>query len=440
MRGPTVAQPHRKAMRLADALASVLPHLSPIRDTEIVPISDARKHVVAASVLAPIDLPREDLAAMDGYALRTVDLVLGTSTLRIVGTAAAGHPFDGTVGPGEAVRILTGAVLPAGSDRVVPQEHCEVFADMVQVADTAVSKSHRRRRGEDVPTGSVVFRAGHRLSNFDLVLAGALGIESVRIVRPLRVGLFSSGDELQPAGEALQRGQIRDVNRLLLPTLLSALGCAVHDYGIMRDEPRMMEGALAGAARDCDLLVTTGGVSVGSEDHIRSIIGRRGTLDVWPIAIKPGKPIGFGDIDDCPILALPGNPLAALVAFVAFARPVINAMTGAAALPDWSMMLPAGFAQTKAQGIRQFLLANIATGPDGTSIVVPASRQSPSQVSPLATAQGLAVLPEDLDAITIGSPIAFTAFESCCSDTSSVSIARCPPDTVFPTHILETRR
>jgi molybdopterin biosynthesis enzyme len=125
---------------------------------------------------------------------------------------------------------------------------------------------------------------------------------------------------------------------------------------------------------------------------------------------------------------------------VAFARPVINAMTGAAALPDWSMMLPAGFAQTKAQGIRQFLPANIATGPDGTSIVVPASRQSPSHVSPLAAAQGLAVLPEDLDAITIGSPIAFTAFESCCSDTSSVSIARCPPDTVFPTHILETRR
>ncbi|MGD9806894.1 MAG: gephyrin-like molybdotransferase Glp [Hyphomicrobiaceae bacterium] len=412
MGGPTAARPLQSAIPLADALARVLPHLSPVRASEIISISDARNRIVVAPVLAPIDLPRDDLAAMDGYAVRTVDLVLGASLLQIIGTAAAGHPFDGTVCVGEAVRILTGAVLPAGSDRVIPQENCEVLRDKVQIDGTAIGKSHRRRRGEDVPTGSLVFPAGHRLRTFDLVLASALGIETVQAMRQVRVGLFSSGDELQPAGAVLQRGQIWDINRVLLPSLLGALGCLVHDYGIIRDEPAILEGALMGAARDCDLLVTTGGVSVGSEDYIRSVIGRRGALEVWRLALKPGKPIGFGDIDDCPILALPGNPLAALVAFVAFARPVINVLRGSASTLDPGLMLPAGLAQTKKRGIRQYLLANVVAGPDGTSIIVPVSRQSPSQISPLTAAQGLAVLPENLETIVNGSSLEFISFET----------------------------
>jgi molybdopterin molybdotransferase len=209
----------------------------------------------------------------------------------------------------------------------------------------------------------------------------------------------------------LERGQIWDVNRVLFASLLRALGCAVSDYGVIRDHPVIVEDALMRAARDCDLLVTTGGVSVGSEDHIRSVIGKRGVLEVWPLAIKPGKPIGFGDIDDCPIVALPGNPLAALVAFVAFARPVIAGLAGAR-VQLGSLMLPAGFARTKPRGVRQFLLANVVAGTDGASIIVPASRQSPSQISPLAAAQGLAVLPDDVEAVTIGKALEFVGFES----------------------------
>jgi molybdopterin molybdotransferase len=411
MGGLAGARPIQKAVPLADALDRVLLHLSPVRDIEIVPISDARNRILAAPALAPIDLPRDDLAAMDGYAVRTIDLRPGSVVMPIIGTSVAGHPYNGRVGAGEAVRILTGAVLPAGCDRVVPQEQCDITGNNVKIDGAAIGKSNRRRRGEDVSIGETVFQTGHRLRDFDIVLAGALGIQSVQAFRQVRVGLFSSGDEVKPAGAVLERGQIWDVNRVLFASLLRALGCAVSDYGVIRDHPVIVEDALMRAARDCDLLVTTGGVSVGSEDHIRSVIGKRGVLEVWPLAIKPGKPIGFGDIDDCPIVALPGNPLAALVAFVAFARPVIAGLAGAR-VQLGSLMLPAGFARTKPRGVRQFLLANVVAGTDGASIIVPASRQSPSQISPLAAAQGLAVLPDDVEAVTIGKALEFVGFES----------------------------
>jgi molybdopterin molybdotransferase len=188
------------------------------------------------------------------------------------------------------------------------------------------------------------------------------------------------------------------------------MGCEIHDFGILRDEPRLLEGVLAAAARDVDLLITTGGMSVGSEDYIRSIIGRRGSLDVWPIAIKPGKPVGLGDIDHCPILALPGNPIAAVVAFVAFGQAVINILSRALEEPLAPVLLPAGFEFEKNKGLRQYLLATTIAIPGSASIVIPVPRQRPGMISAMTEASGLVALPEDREFVQSGDLVEFVSW------------------------------
>jgi molybdopterin molybdotransferase len=201
-------------------------------------------------------------------------------------------------------------------------------ADLLVEGDLA-RKKRWRPRGEDVCLGARAIAAGTRLRAQDVALAGALGCNRLQVRRQPRVGLFSTGDELCEPGNALADGQIWDANRCIVRGLLEQLDCEVADFGILRDEPELLEGALSRAAHDCDLLVTSGGMSVGNEDYIRSMIGRRGVLELWPLAIKPGKPVGLGDIDDCAILALPGNPIAAVVAFIAIGRAVVDVVSGA---------------------------------------------------------------------------------------------------------------
>jgi len=244
------------------------------------------------------------------------------------------------------------------------------------------------------------------------VLARAIGLQHFTVFRRLRIGLVSTGDELREPGLALNSGQIWDANRLLLKGLLAPLACDVRDYGILRDDAREIESTLLGAARDCDLIITTGGMSVGAEDHIRTVIGRRGFLEAWPIAIKPGRPVGLGDIDDCPILALPGNPTAAAIAFIAFGRPIVTMLAGAQDEQPLTLSLPAGFELEKRGGIRQFLLADLAIGADRNSLAIPLPRQSPAMLSPLARARALIVLPEECTRVTAGDPITFVPLDT----------------------------
>ncbi len=397
-----------RPLRLAEALELVRPQLVRIRERESVELHEAHGRVLVQGLTAPLDLPPDDRSAMDGFAVRTADLVADAiASLQVIGEAAAGHPFDGVVAEGQAVRILTGALLPDGADRVVEQELCLCEGSTVRLRRHVHGKDNCRRRGEDVRAGSVVLPAGHRLRAHDIALAGALGLRRLTVLRRLRVGLFSTGDELCEPGQMCQRGQIWDANRLLLPGLLAPLACDVHDYGILQDDAHKMESALLTAARDCDLLITTGGMSVGREDHVRSIIGRRGSLEVWPLAIKPGRPVGLGDIDDCPILALPGNPIAAAIAFLAFGRPIVTMLAGARDEAPLMLQLPAGFELEKLRGVRQFLLADVGRDRSGASVAIPWHTQSPAMLSPLVGATGLIVLPEDCVQVIPGDTVAF---------------------------------
>src|SRR5215468_4907933 len=392
---------------LADAIAAIRAEFSPLRDHESVPLSRAIGRVLANALTSPVDLPFADLSAVDGFAVRDPDVAVGARVrLRLLGQASAGHPFLGAIRRGQAIRILTGAIVPEGADRVIMQELCTADGEVLTFLGAA-GKTYCRRRGEDVHRGAQVLEAGHRLLAQDIVIAGALGCNTLRVLKQLRVGLFSTGDELREPGFPLGYGQIWDANRCLLRGLLEHMGCEVQDYGILRDEPRDMEVALSAAAHECDLLVTSGGMSVGREDHVRSIIGRRGTLDVWPVAIKPGRPVGLGDIDTCPILALPGNPIAAVVAFAAVGRFVVNVLSGAVDAAPAQLSLPAGFEFEKKTGVRQFLLAGLRRGDGDTTVAVPCERQGTAMLSTLAATSGFIVLPEDRSLVRYGRPVEF---------------------------------
>jgi molybdopterin molybdotransferase len=370
-------------------------------DRQRVPLFEAQGRVLAADVVALTDLPPFDRAAVDGFAVRKADLKEGTSTLlRLVGRAAAGHPFAGSVGAGEAVRILTGAPLADGADFIVMQEHCAQTDRAVVVQGRSQRRDNIRRRGEDCRTGSVVIEAGAHLSAGDIALTAGLGHREVLAFPRPRVALFSTGDELCEQGGAERDGQIADANRPLLCGMLRSYGCDVTDCGILPDEESAIITALVSAAGTHDLIVTSGGVSQGDEDHMSRVIRRRGCLETWRLKIKPGKPIGMGDIDDCPILALPGNPVAAAAGLTLIGRHIVARLSGALAPWPKQVRLPARFEHDKAKGHVECWPCRLWGDDEGRSIVDLMPNRGPAMLSSLAGADGFAILGEDVETVT----------------------------------------
>ncbi|HET6221794.1 MAG TPA: gephyrin-like molybdotransferase Glp, partial [Dongiaceae bacterium] len=365
---------------------------------ETVPLAAARNRVLATNLVAAVDLPPHDSAAVDGFAVRSADLwATNAPRLRLVGRTAAGHPFNGTVGGGQTVHILTGAPLPQGADAIVMQEACSIRGDAVDFTERVRPGANFRRRGEDVRTGSVVLAAGRRLRPQDIALAAALGVHELIVFERLRVALFSTGDEVREPGTPLNAGEIWDANRWLLRSLLEALGCKVSDLGILNDDLHGIEGAISGAAHEHDLIVTSGGVSVGSEDHMTNVIRRRGSLDTRRLAIKPGRPVGLGDIDDCPILALPGNPVAAAVSFIAFGRSVVLRLAGSTEDGPLAFRLPAGFGYRKIRGRRDYLLGVIERDGSGISSISMFEKQGAAMLSAITQTDGFVAIDEHIE-------------------------------------------
>jgi len=398
---------------LAEAQRLLRAQFAPVVAVEVVTLAAARNRVLATNLVAAVDLPPHDSAAMDGFAVRSTDVDgAGGPRLRLVGRAAAGHPFDGTVAGGEAVRIFTGAPLPRGADAVVIQEACGIHGDTVAIGGSVRAGANYRRRGEDVRAGAIVFAAGRRLRPQDIALAAALGVHEMMVFDRLRVALFSTGEEVREPGTSLSAGQIWDANRWLLRSLLEALGCRVSDLGILADDPRTIEGALSAAARDHDLIITSGGVSVGSEDHMTGVIKRRGSLEAYQLAIKPGRPVGLGDIDDCPILALPGNPVAAAVAFIAFGRALVLRLAGSAEEDPLAFRLPAGFGYKKRAGRRDYLLGVVERDGTGVSSINLFERQGAAMLSAITQTQGFVAIDEDVEHVRPGDLVDFIPHES----------------------------
>jgi len=358
--------PADQMLSLDEALARLGAAIRPLAfdEAETVSTFDALGRILAEDVRSTLDVPPEDNSAMDGYAMRAADVPAAGTILPVSQRIAAGAPSATELHPGTAARIFTGAQVPAGADAVVMQEQCAAVEGGVRIDIIPAAGLAIRRRGEDVRRDAVVLRSGMRLSPQALGLAASVGAATLRVARKPRVALFSTGDELVMPGEPLKPGAIYNSNRFTLRGLLLALGCEVNDLGIVVDDLAATRDALRRAAEGSDLIVTCGGVSVGEEDHLKPAVQAEGRLDLWQIAIKPGKPLAFGEVrrgdgSSAYFVGLPGNPVSSFVTFLLAVRPVLLRLQGAEAVMPKGIPVRADFGQKKSDRRREFLRAKL---------------------------------------------------------------------------------
>ena len=317
------------SMPVEKAREHIRAFLSPVTAVERLNIRAALGRILAEDVISPVNVPQHDNSAMDGYAVRFSDLNADAeSKLKIIGTSFAGKPFQGTVGRGQAVRIMTGAVIPAGTDTVIQQEKAKAAGDYVAVMPVPKKGTNTRSAGEDLRAGEPALKRGHPVQPAEIGMMASLGIGEVAVYRKLRVAFFSTGDELVAIGQPLGPGQIYDSNRYTIYGLLVRLGCEVLDMGVIRDTPRDVEHAFREAAQVADVVITSGGVSVGEADYVKQILDRLGEVLFWKIAMKPGRPLAYGRIGNAHFFGLPGNPVAVMVTFYQFVRDALLHLQG----------------------------------------------------------------------------------------------------------------
>lgn len=408
---------HPYLLTLAEAIDAALGAIQPIGDTETVTLHKADGRVLAADLAARCDVPPQDNSAMDGFALHHADLQLNQPTrLPVAGQALAGHPYLGAVPRGAAVRITTGGLIPTGSDAVVMQEQCLIASDQRGIeinAETAARirlGENIRRRGEDVRAGTILLAGGHCLRPQDVALAAGQGIATLTVLRRLRVAVASTGDELSEPGLALPPGAIYESNRYALIGLLRRWGCAVTDLGILRDDREALLTAFRDAAAAHDVLLTSGGVSVGTADWVKAVIAELGNIEFWRLAVKPGKPVAFGRIQDCLVLGLPGNPVSVMVTLLMFARPLLLARMGAMPVEPRRRRVIAEFSLRRKPGRREWLRARLQPDAAGGWLALTYPNQSSGALSSLVWAEGLVELPEHCAGVTPGDPVDYLPF------------------------------
>jgi molybdopterin molybdotransferase len=394
------------ALPLSDALGRVLAAVTPVSDSERLPIRQALGRVLGSDVRSTIDVPAHDNSAMDGYALRSADLPdAAPMRLRLIGTAFAGRPFDGRVGEGESVRIMTGAPVPEGADTVVMQERVSADNGHVQINALPARGANVRMAGEDIKAGEVALSGGVQLQPAHIGLLASIGAAEVDVLRRPRVAFFSTGDELCEVGTPTQPGQIYDSNRYTLFGMLQRLDTEIVDLGVIRDRPDELEAGLRRAAEGADLIVTTGGVSVGEADYLVEIFERLGQIDFWSIAIKPGRPTVFGTLGDALYLGLPGNPVSAMATFYQLARPAILKLSGSQ--PQVPVLISASCAatiKTKA-GRTEFLRGVLSRDQQGQYVVAKTGHQGSGILSSMTQANCFIVIPENAEVIEAGSQV-----------------------------------
>ncbi len=400
-----------RMMTTAEALERIAAVTVPVTDAEAVGLRAAAGRILAEDVVAPVDVPPHDNSAVDGYAVFYDDLDPDNETrIEVTGRITAGHPLGRPARRGEALRVFTGALIPEGPDTVMMQEDCREEGGTVVVMPGIRRGANRRDAGEDVRAGATILARGHRMRPQDVGLAASVGRTELAVRRPLKVAIFSTGDEVREPGEALPEGAIYDSNRYVLAALLEAQGCTVTDLGILPDDLQAVRPALEGAARDHDLLFTSGGVSVGDEDHVKAAVEALGGLHFWRLAIKPGRPLALGQVGQVPFVGLPGNPVAAMVTFLRIARPLILRLSGCTEVEPVLYRVRADFDHKKKRDRREWVRARLVEGADGNLAAEKFPRDGAGILSSLVGAHGLVELPEDMTRLTRGEMVDFLPF------------------------------
>ena len=392
---------------IEEAFARICNQLNPVQETETLLLQDALDRVLASSIAAPINVPGGDNSAMDGYALRAQD---GTGTLTLIGESFAGHPFVGQVTAGQAVRIMTGALIPAGADAVVMQENVQRDGNQLMLTQVLHLGENIRHAGEDIVLGSEVLAAGQRLSALDIGLLASLGLAQVKVVRRLRVALLTTGDELLPAGAALEAGKIYDSNRPLLAALLTRLPVEVLDLGVIADNVAALRSAFTQAKNWADVVISTGGVSVGDADYTKDVLAELGEIDFWKIAMKPGKPFAFGRLGQGWFFGLPGNPVSTAVTYHQLVVPGLRYLAGETLAAQQTITARAGQALKKQPGRTDFQ-RGILSNNNGINTVISAGMQSSGVLSAMANANCYIRLETEQGSVAAGEAVTVIPFD-----------------------------
>ena len=396
-------------MPVDDAVARLFACVPRVEGSAPLDLMQCDGSILAEPLLAPIDLPPFDNSAVDGYAVRFDDLVPdGETILPVVGRVAAGHSLGRAAASGCAVRIFTGAPMPAGFDTVFMQEDCRTGDDGTVALPAGLARgANRRSRGEDLRSGDEALTAGRRLTPEDIGLAAALGVTELVVRRRLRAAVFSTGDEIVTPGTPLRSAAIYDANRYLLRSLLQRLGLDVTDLGILADDPASVRAALEEAAKTHDLVITSGGVSTGEEDHVRTAVAAAGSLVFWRLAIKPGRPVAMGVIEGRPFVGLPGNPVAVFITFIYVVRPLVAALNGARADRLIPHPVTAAFSYRKKAGRREYVRVSLKVLPTGETIAEKYPVEGAGILTSLTRTDGLVELPEGVTAVAPGDRVGF---------------------------------
>ena len=405
-------------------LAELVQPLSASTDTETLPLMQAHHRVLAADIISPVSVPPHNNSAMDGYAFDGAALQPGQPLVLqpVGGTAFAGAAWQGSVGPGQCVKIMTGAIMPAGLDTVVPQELTQANADgRITIAANVLQRGDNHRlAGEDLMQGQPALRTGQRLNPAALGLAASLGLPTVTVFRRLKVAYFSTGDEILSLGEAPREGAVYDSNRYTVFGLLQRLGCEVIDLGVVHDDPARLQAAFRQAAAQADAIITSGGVSVGEADHTKAMMRELAADDAsgqsgvafWRIAMRPGRPMAVGRFGHTILFGLPGNPVAVMVTFLAFVRPALLRMMGCAA--DAPVLLKAHSAEAirKKPGRTEYQRGTVFTAADGSLHVRTTGSQGSGVLRSMVEANGLIVLPHAQGNVAVGDEVSVMMLES----------------------------
>jgi molybdopterin molybdotransferase len=401
-------------MSVDEAVGIIAARVRAVQDVETVSLTEADGRILARGISAPLPLPPFTNSAVDGYAVRSCDLPPGEeAAFPVLGRVVAGASAAEPATPGHAIRIFTGAPMPEGADTVFMQEDVRIDDEGRVVLPAGLKPgANVRPAGEDIPVGSRALPAGQRLRPQDVALVAAFGLTHVEVIRRIRVAVFSTGNELVSPGSPRAPAQLFDSNRFMLMAMLARLGCEVSDLGILQDERASLADGLKKVAGPHDLILTTGGVSTGEEDHVKASVESVGTLVLWRMAIKPGRPVAMGIIGGTPFIGLPGNPVASFVTFVHVVRPTVLALAGAAHQPLTPMPVRAGFSYKKKTGRREYVRASLHKAPDGALEVTKFPREGAGLLSSLVDTNGLVELGEDITRVEPGQTVGFFGYAS----------------------------
>jgi molybdopterin molybdotransferase len=403
----------KNSIKVADAVDKILQTTEAISDFNQLQLRDCLNRVIYREIRSPLEVPAYDNSAMDGYAIRSKDLPQdSTRTFKVIGTAFAGRPFTGSCEENQCIRIMTGAVMPDNTDSIVIQEKVTLKDDdFVEIGTGHRKHQNVRFAGEDIKQGSIVLSAGHVIGAAELGVLASLGLGECQVYRKPRVSFFSTGDELKSIGQVLQKGEIYDSNRYTLYGLLSQCHVDIIDMGVIRDDPQSIRQALISASTSSDVIITSGGVSVGEADYIKGILKEIGNMDFWKIAMKPGRPLTFGKINNALFFGLPGNPVAVMVTFYQFVLPCLVKLSGKTFKPPIRFSALSHSHIRKSAGRREFQRAIASSDENGNLGVVLTGKQGSGILSSMKMANCFIVLPEDSNDVEEGDLVAIEFFK-----------------------------